>query len=606
MFTTHNTNILCTIIFLCILLITLLNFLLKQKNKKQLHQTFIIIFGLMLSWLVCMIFQLLFMDKFNINIKYFFNIYYISLCFLPVAVLFMALSFERNKVTFKRIHLLLFIIPILSIILMWTNDFHHLFYKEYSTDVSTEYGWYFYVHTFYTYFLFAIALLILIKYAIKNSGFFSKQAILILIGALVPLIVNLLGSMQIIQISIYTTPITFAVTIVCFTFAIFKFDLFKITPIALQRIVDRISDSYVVLNENHSISDFNETFLKTFLIKNSSTIRGKRFEYFLIENNLQINSEQIYESIKKVQNTNNTDKFELYIDQIGKYFDIEISSIISNNHFLGILVLFKDITQHKNDMQTIQDNQSMLIEKERLASLGQMIGGIAHNLKTPIFSISGGLEGLNDLIEEYDSSIEDPTVNDDDMHAIAQDMRNWIDKLKTHVSYMSDVITAVKGQAVTLSNENIFDFTVEDLFKQINILMKHELKHALINFNVTNNVDNKYLITGNINSLVQVINNIISNAIEAYNKEPNKSIDLSANVENNKIIIVVKDYGPGIPENIKNRLFKEMITTKGKNGTGLGLFMSYSTIKAHFHGEMTLESQKGVGTSFIITLPIQK
>lgn len=293
---------------------------------------------------------------------------------------------------------------------------------------------------------------------------------------------------------------------------------------------------------------------------------------------------------------------ERFINMSENLNNAEVHQLVATSHDeIG------DLCTSYNAIQKItKDNQSMLIEKERLASLGQMIGGIAHNLKTPIFSITGGLEGLNDLIEEYDSSIEDPTVNDDDMHAIAQDMRNWIEKLKTHVSYMSDVITAVKGQAVTLSNDNIFDFTVEDLFKQINILMKHELKHALVNLNVTNNVENKYVIKGNINSLVQVINNIISNAIEAYNKEPNKSIDLSAKLGNDKIIIEIKDYGPGIPENIKNRLFKEMITTKGKNGTGLGLFMSYSTIKAHFHGDMTLESEENVGTSFIITLPIQK
>ena len=64
--------------------------------------------------------------------------------------------------------------------------------------------------------------------------------------------------------------------------------------------------------------------------------------------------------------------------------------------------LFNDIQDLNTELlQNIQDNQSMLIEKERLASLGQMIGGIAHNLKTPIMSISGAAEGLNDLIKEY-------------------------------------------------------------------------------------------------------------------------------------------------------------------------------------------------------------
>ena len=235
-----------------------------------------------------------------------------------------------------------------------------------------------------------------------------------------------------------------------------------------------------------------------------------------------------------------------------------------------------------------------------------MIGGIAHNLKTPIFSISGGLEGLSDLIKEYDSSIEDPTVNDNDMHEIANDMKEWIAKLKEHVSYMSDVITAVKGQAVTLSENNIEDFNVEELFKYVDILMKHELKNSLTNLTIINNVNNSILMNGNINGLVQVINNIISNAIEAYNKVPNKEIKLIANTSNNKVIIEIQDFGPGIPDDIKNKLFKEMVTTKGKNGTGLGLFMSYSNIKAHFNGNLYLKTELGKGTSFFIEIPIQK
>lgn len=282
--------------------------------------------------------------------------------------------------------------------------------------------------------------------------------------------------------------------------------------------------------------------------------------------------------------------------------DIENNLVATSNDEIG------DLCKAYNEIQELtKNNQDMLIEKERLASLGQMIGGIAHNLKTPIFSISGGLEGLSDLIKEYDTSIEDPTVNNKDMHDIAKDMNEWIIKLKEHVSYMSDVITAVKGQAVTLSEDNVQDFNVDELFKYVDILMKHELKNSLTTLNITNNVNNSIMIHGNINGLVQVINNIISNAIEAYNKEPNKEINLKSSVtSNNKILIEIQDFGPGLPEEVKDKLFKEMITTKGKNGTGLGLFMSYSNIKAQFNGNLYFKSEPQKGTTFYIEIPIEK
>ena len=219
-------------------------------------------------------------------------------------------------------------------------------------------------------------------------------------------------------------------------------------------------------------------------------------------------------------------------------------------------------------------------------------------------SIAGASEGLTDLVKEYDSSIDDPEVTSKDHHDIAHDMDVWIEKIKTHVSYMSDVITAVKGQTVNLNEDEQDNFTIEELIKRVNILMRHELKNALVELNINMNSNNSITLNGNVNGLVQVINNLISNAIQAYNGEPNKSIDLIITKKANEIVISVQDYGCGIPKEVQDKLFKEMITTKGKNGTGLGLFMSYSTIRGHFDGNIVFESKEGLGTRFDIILPL--
>ena len=115
-------------------------------------------------------------------------------------------------------------------------------------------------------------------------------------------------------------------------------------------------------------------------------------------------------------------------------------------------------------------------------------------------------------------------------------MREWISKIQTHLSYMSDVITTVKGQAVTFSENASFpDFTIGDLIrhitvgeliKRVSILMKHELSNALVELEEHIQIEKSTSIKGNINSLVQVINNMISNAIQAYNGKTNESIDL--------------------------------------------------------------------------------
>ena len=85
---------------------------------------------------------------------------------------------------------------------------------------------------------------------------------------------------------------------------------------------------------------------------------------------------------------------------------------------------------------------------------------------------------------------------------------------------------------------------------------------------------------------------------------PTVEVEMVLENEHNKLIITIEDHGVGIPDEIKDKLFKEIITTKGSNGTGLGLFISYSNLKTQFNGDLSFESKVGKGTTFKITLPI--
>lgn len=600
-----NEQALIALTITTIINIILTIYLSREKNKSQLSKMFICALTLLIFWSVGLIMQITLSEPLNIDPIYFDYLIYIPICLVPIAVFFIGLIFANTKIKFKKKYLLLFIIPIISLLVLWTNDYHHLFYENYSVDFQVnEYGPYAIVHNIYSYILLFIGILYLLRFSIKNAGFFSKQSILIVIGISIPVVVNVLGTFKIIPMSIYVTPITFSLTILLCAISIFKFQFLGVAPIALQKIVDRISDSYIVLSEDNKIIDFNKTFLDTFKLK-AEDVRSKNIIDFLKENKkYKADISKIEKSINKAKNTNKTISYEQKFEKINKYFMIEITSISAENAALGILILLKDITQHKEDMETIKNNQDVLMERERLASLGQLIGGIAHNLKTPIMSIAGAAEGLENLIKEYDESIDDPLVNSQDHHEIAKEMESWIPKIRAHVEYMSDIITTVKGQAVALSNDEDVSFTVGELVKRVNILMKHELKNAYIYLNVMMKTDENLVLSGDVNSLVQVVNNMISNAIQAYNGEHNKNIELEVNKKGNDVIFSVKDYAGGLPEEVQDKLFKEMVTTKGKNGTGLGLYMSYSNIKARFGGDITFETKQGEGTKFNIILPL--
>ena len=599
-----NTQFLL-LVFSALLIFGLMIYIKKSNKTSQINKlffyvllcTFIISFGV-----IC---QAIGYYVMGINPIYFEYVIYVGTCFLPVALFFTSIAFSKTKLQITRGYLLLFIIPILTLLMLWTNESHHLFFKNYSFNLNeTIIGNYVIIHYLYTYGLLIVSLVMLIKYSIKNAGFFSKQSLLIVFGALIPIVVNILGTFNIIPMTVYVTPICFAFTMFFFALAIFKFNFLSITPIAMQRIVDRMSDGFLVINEDNVITDFNQTFLKTFNLSDDK-VRNTNFLTLIKYTDFkQDDIDKMINILDNCKTDTGTYQFKKDFKINDKYFNIEVNGIFSKNSFLGNLVLLKDVTQHILDMKTIEDNQSMLMEKERLASLGQMIGGIAHNLKTPIMSIAGATEGLTDLTKEYDISIGDPTVTNEDHHAIVKDMNEWIDKIKEYTEYMSNVITAVKGQAVNFADETSDSFTINEAIKYIDVLMKHELKNALVSLNVDIQTDPNISIKGNINSFVQVINNLISNAIQAYSNQTNKVIDFIITKENNNIQFIIQDYGSGIPKSVQDRLFKEMITTKGKNGTGLGLFMSYSNIRAHFNGNMTFESKEGKGTKFVITIPL--
>ena len=595
-----------TVAVLLAILISFLFYIIKKISKTQLQQIFAVNLILLVVSFIFVFLQIQFSTKLNINPLYFDYYSYIGIVFLPVSIYFTALIFTNTRIKFKAKYLLLFVIPLLSLIILWTNDIHHLFFKIYNISLEKcEFGPFFIINQIYSYILYGAAIFHLINYFKQNSGFFSGQINLIVIGTVFPFSINLLGTLGIIEITVYITPIALAVSIICFTMALFKFQLLNSLPIALTKIVNRISDGYIVLNDKNIVTDYNKPFLKLFDVGNLDLRQMHIFDVLHLEEFSGLDEGTIISALKAIIDSNETLAFEIEFDNIKKFLRLEINSIKSDGIFIGSLILVKDLTQHYQDLKAIQNSQSMLIERERLASLGQMIGGIAHNLKTPIFSISGAAEGIGDLVKEYKESISDPNVTIEDHLEIAHDMEEWVSKIKNYSEYMSDVITAVKGQAITFTEKSDEAFTIGELVKNVSILMKHELQQSLITLNTNVQMDESFEIKGNINSLVQVINNLISNAIQSYEGKPHCVIDFTIFKNENNINFAIQDYGKGISNKIQEKLFKEMITTKGKNGTGLGLFMSASNIKAQFNGNIKFTSTEGKGSTFNIIIPIK-
>jgi signal transduction histidine kinase len=270
------------------------------------------------------------------------------------------------------------------------------------------------------------------------------------------------------------------------------------------------------------------------------------------------------------------------------------------------VVIFKDITLLKKSMQQLQDSRARLMEQERFAFLGQMMGGLAHNLKTPIMSIAGCIFAADSLIDECLDSLDDPQVTQDDYREIYGEIRDWFDKTRESAAYMSDIITAIKGQAASVGSYQDSTFTVDELVKRTTLLMRHELSSGGCTLHV------KYGPTlgdlrlhGDINNLIQVLNNLLSNAIYSQKQSGGGDITLEIVTEDGNLVIRVRDTGPGVPPNVRDRLFLEMVTSKGEMGSGLGLYITNTVVRGKFNGTMSLEDNPGGGAVFIVSIPLE-
>lgn len=601
-------NVLFTLLCLSVIMVfSLLIYILGIRNKKQVHYAFMGTLFSLFIWGLGYLLEAYYRRLYGYTSMVFVCFWFIGLLLTPVFFLLTGIIFSKTKITLSWKHYLLFVPPIISFLVLITNEYHHLFFVEFSTNsASIVSGKYFLFHSIYSYGCLVIGMGYFLYYSMKNSGFFSRQSIYVACGSAIPLFANIIIVTRLIDVPLYTTAISFSIATVFYSLAIFRFDFLKISPIALKTVVDRISDGFIVVNEEYQVIDFNQTIATTF--KDLATIRrNERLLHIMEGTSLFKEYDNLIQRIEDAKKEETSISFNKHIKEnnLDKHFKIEVTPIILNGNYLGTIVLFKDITENIKHLEAIEEKHAIMMEQERLASLGQLIGGIAHNLNTPIMSIAGAVEGLKDLVSEYEESLDDENITIDDHREIAYEMRIWLDKIKPYTTYMSDVISAVKGQARHFNQTIMLTFTVEELVKRIELLMKYELIRYNCALETFIKVNRNTEIYGDINSLVQILDNIIINAIQAYEGKRG-TIELTIEDNEDSILFAIKDYAKGIPESIKGKLLKEMVTTKGKDGTGLGMYMSYSTIRGLFGGKMWFESEEGKGTTFFIQLPYEK
>jgi len=375
-----------------------------------------------------------------------------------------------------------------------------------------------------------------------------------------------------------------------------KFERYKF---AFDDFSEFVSDSFIALDESLNIIEVNEMFSKNFMAEN---LKHTKFQSMLESSKIFKYKDELISIIDSAKEKDiRIIEINLKVKGETRYFDVKASPILVNAQYFGTVLLFKDITLYKNNLELIKQNQIQLIEKERLLSLSQLIGGMAHNLKTPLMSSAGGIQIIKRDTGKLYEYIKNNCRETGDVTKLTDEINDWQQRIIGYLIYMSDVITTVKGQVAEYSDIPEDDFFVKEVIEKTTVLMAFELRKNKAVFSKEVSIDCDVKIKGDINSLVQVLNNLISNAIEA--SKEGGIIILGAFKEEAKVIFYVKNFGEKIPTEIQGKIFNKMVTTKGENGTGLGLYISKSIIKGRFNGEMYFNTSDKE-TTFFVKIPL--
>jgi two-component system, NtrC family, sensor kinase len=313
------------------------------------------------------------------------------------------------------------------------------------------------------------------------------------------------------------------------------------------------------------------------------------------------------------------------------YVAIRFNEIISEvrthaNEVVKITEEKRDILSHQNErLEKLVDertyelraSQAQLIQSEKMASLGELTAGIAHEIQNPLNFVNNFSEVTNELVDEM--KIELATGNQQLVTEIADDIKDNLIKINHHGQRASDIVKGMLQHSRTSTGQKELT-DINALCDEYLRLSYHGLRAKDKSFNAKFETDFDSTLP-KINVIPQdigrMILNLINNAFYAVNEKAKQGIagyeptvtvttkrsPLPGSGAGGEAIITVKDNGNGIPDKIKEKIFQPFFTTKPTGqGTGLGLSLSYDIVKAH-GGELRVETKEGSYTEFIFTLP---
>jgi signal transduction histidine kinase len=266
--------------------------------------------------------------------------------------------------------------------------------------------------------------------------------------------------------------------------------------------------------------------------------------------------------------------------------------------------LQRSVREVRTAYQQLETNQASLMRADRLATLGRLTAGIAHEVNTPLGATLNALSIIRQLAAEYTESIDDPAVTRDDHRQIARELMEKSTAAAGWARKAAAFINRVRVQGREPEATTSVSFTLASVVAESQALLTHRLRTCSCELEFTEEED--FRLTGDPGRFGQVLVNLVGNAIDAYEEHRifDGRIEILARRIGHAIVVTVRDWAGGIPADLLPRIFEEMVTTKEPGrGTGIGLSIARSLVEQAFGGTLAVEVDDGIGSCFTITLP---
>lgn len=495
------------------------------------------------------------------------NVQYIAYCYSPLALVMLCMDYTGyNRYIKSKKAIWLAVLPTIIILLVWTNSYHGLIRYDVYLDesgafptIAKKYGPAFLVHAAYSYILNMTAIVLLIRTLFVKKSIYLKQSLLLLMGASLIIIPNMIYVFGLSPFKFDITPVFFGPAGLIIMWAIYRYKLFELVPRASTTVIEAMNVGVMVLDLMDMVIDMNSTFSRIMNIPPS-------YVYDISIDKVCHNVPQLIEAYHKglhdyeftVEHPDRSDIYEVVFSPVSD----------KKGNIIGKMAVIYEITDKKKAQQEYLENQramASLEEKERLArdlhdNLGQLLGFI--NLQAQGVSQELSNAGIDLVSDRLKQLIKVTQV----AHS---EIRDYIREVRASVNPMQDITYEINKVI------NLFEY-------QTGISVELDIA-----YNISGEEVKPYIYIHLLNIMKEALNNIRKHACAQKVRITMKRVD-------QRLEVTVSDDGQG---------FRYTATGSGKEGFGLGIIQERAR---SIGGQVQIQSEPGTGTQIILSVPLVK